>query len=164
MKKLTTFLLVCLFLFFHASFAQQWNILGNETQISSVASAYTAITVLDNVPYIVYVEGPSSGGVAKVKRKNYSTEAWEQVGGNLASNATYTRIYSDKNNNLYVTYVDVSNGNKLAVVTFNSTTQAWEPLAAASPFVSTGTVTYSISQFSGMPRSGLHLTITMCPI
>lgn len=149
-----TILSVGCFFILNLSFAQQWNILGSESQISSVATAYTSITVLDNVPYIVYVEG-SSSGVAKVKRKNSATGAWEQVGGNLASNASYTRIYSDKTGKLYVTYIDGNSGSKLAVVTFNTATQAWEPLVSGSPYVSTGTATHSVSAFSTTPRSSL---------
>jgi rhamnogalacturonan endolyase len=141
----------CCFFCFNSSFAQQWNIIGNENQVSSVASPYTAITVLGNIPYVVYTEGT----VAKVKRRNPNSGAWEQIGGNLAANATYTKIYADKNNKLYVTYVDGSNSNKLAVVTFNTVTQAWEPLVAGNPYLSTGTVTHSISQFGSTPRSGL---------
>lgn len=63
--------------------AQQWSIIGNENQISSFASFYTSITVIDNVPYIAYVEGTASGGTGKVKRKNTTTGAWDQVGSNL---------------------------------------------------------------------------------
>jgi len=150
-----TTILSCLFCFAYPSLAQQWNTLGNETQISSVASSYTTITVLNNVPYVAYVEGSSSGGIAKVKRKNYSTDTWEQVGNTIAANATYTRIYSDKNNQLYVTYADAANGNKLAVVTYNNTTQTWDPLSAGNLYVSTGTVTYTVNGFNGTPRNGL---------
>jgi hypothetical protein len=158
MKKSLTLhvLLLCVFtivsfLLSNSSLAQQWNIIGNESQISSVASSYTSITVLGNAPYIVYTEGT----VAKVKKGNAATGAWEQAGGNLASNATYTRIYSDKNSKLYVTYVDGSSSNKLAVVTYNTSTQAWEPLVTGNPYVYTGTVTHAISQFSSTARSGL---------
>lgn len=136
------------------SFAQQWSVLGNENQISSAASAYTSITVLNNVPYVVYVEG-SSPSTGKVKRRNSGTGAWEQVGANLASNISYTRIYSDYNNKLYVTYVDGSNSNRLALLTFNTATQAWEPLVPGNPYVSTGTVTNMNSAFNSTPRSGL---------
>ena len=149
-----TALLVFATFIFNLSFAQQWGILGNENQVSSVASAYTSITVLDNVPYVVYVEGTSSG-VGKVKRRNAATGVWEQVGGNLSSNISFTKIYSDKNNKLYVTYVDVANSSRLAVVTYNTATQAWEPLLSGNPYVSAGTVTYSISAFNSTARSGL---------
>lgn len=146
---------VILLLCSHPSYAQQWAIVGNETQISSVASYYSTITVLDDQPYVSYVEGTSSGGVLKVKRKNSVTGLWEQMGSDLSANATYARIYSDKNNKLYVTFIDVTNGNKLAIVSFNNTTQLWEPLLPSNPYISTGTATHSISAFSSAPRSSL---------
>lgn len=149
-----TILVVCCLSLFHSSFAQQWNVLGSEGQISTVASAYTSITVVDKVPYIVYVEGTTSG-IAKVKRRNISTGAWEQVGGNVATVASFTKIYSDKAGKLYVTYIDGSAGSKLAVVTFNTTTLAWGPLATGSLYASTGTANHSVSGFSSTPRSGL---------
>lgn len=150
----TPVLTTLLFFLVQSSHAQQWNVLGNESQLSSVTSSYTSLAVLDNIPYVVYAEG-SSSGLAKVKRRNSTTGAWEQVGGTLASNAAYTRIYNDKNNKLYVSYVDVGSSNKLAVVTYNTATQAWEALVPGNPYVSTGTVTYSISQFISTPRSSL---------
>nr|WP_294899921.1 polysaccharide lyase family protein [uncultured Pedobacter sp.] len=144
--------LICLIVFgISSSYAQQWNSLGNDTQISSVASNYTSIAVLQEVPYVVYVEGTAG----KVKRRNSSTGTWDQVGGAIGTNITYTRIYNDQNNKLYVSYVDVADNNRLAVVTYNTSTQAWEPLVSGEAHVSTGSVTNTISQFSSTPRSGL---------
>ena len=105
----TVFTAICLFLF-NTSFAQQWTILGNESQVSATAATFTAIAVLDDVPYVVYREGT----VSKVKKRN-ANGTWEQVGDNIGTNITYTRILLDKVNNLFVTYVDASNGNRLAV-------------------------------------------------
>lgn len=154
-----------------SSFAQQWNLLTDESTkaISSVASAYTSITVLDNIPYVVYVETATTSGIGKVKRRNASG-LWEQVGGNLNydiskndgtyNNVTATRIYSDNNNKLYVTYIDVTSG-RLAVSTFNTSTNVWQPLVTGTPasnedyFASTGSATYTISGLSTMPRCGL---------
>ncbi|MES2773964.1 MAG: T9SS type A sorting domain-containing protein [Bacteroidota bacterium] len=131
-------------------FAQQWTILGNESQVSAVAATYTTISVLDTVPFVVYREGTE----AKVKRRNPGTGAWEQIGDNIGTNITYTRIYTDKNDNLLVCYVDASNGNKLAVKKYNSTTLLWEPLynKSSNLYVSTGSVTNSVSQYSSTPR------------
>jgi hypothetical protein len=135
------------------SFAQQWNILGNETQIASAAATYTSITVLDNVPYVVFREGT----IAKVKKRNTATGAWEQLGNDIGSNLTHTRIYIDKVSTLFVTYVDAANGNKLAVKKYNTETQIWEPLNgdSANLYVSTGSVTNTVSQYSSTPRSSL---------
>ncbi|MEJ6981533.1 T9SS type A sorting domain-containing protein [Pedobacter sp. P351] len=139
----------------NSSFAQQWTILGNEGQISSVASSFTSITVLNDVPYVVFREG--TGPVAKVKRRNPSTSAWEQVGDNIGSNLNYTRIYLDKASNLFVTYVDASNGNKLAVKVYNDSSQVWQPLKGdiSNLYVSSGSVTNNVSQYSSTPRSSL---------
>ncbi|MEJ6979467.1 T9SS type A sorting domain-containing protein [Pedobacter sp. P351] len=136
------------------SFAQQWTILGNESQISSDASSYTSIAVLDNIPFAVYRD---TGPVVKVKKRNTSTGAWEQLGDNIGANLTYTRIYLDKTNNLYVTYVDAANGNKLAVKIYNAATQIWEPLNSDPNqlYVSTGSVTSTVSQYSSTQRSSL---------
>jgi len=135
------------------SFAQQWAILGNENQVSSVATTYTSITALDNVPYVVYREGT----VSKVKKRNTTTAVWEQLGDDIGTNVTYTRIYVDKANNLFVTYVDVSNGNKLAVKVFNESSQIWEPLNADinNLYVSSGSVNNNVSQYNSTPRSSL---------
>lgn len=149
--SLTFFLLFIL----TSSFAQQWNILGNESQIASTASSYTSITVLDNVPYVVYREGASP--VVKVKRKNLTTGAWEQIGDNIGANLIYTRVYLDKINNLFVTYVDASNGNRLAVKFYNTETQLWEPINndVANLYVSAGSVNNNVSQYSSTPRSSM---------
>lgn len=134
--------------------AQQWNSIGGEAQLSAVASSYTSIAVFNNVPYVVYVEGTTSG-IVKVKKRNLSSGAWEQVGANLATNASYSKIYSDRNGKLYVTYIDVSGsgGNKLAVVTFNTTSQAWEPLVTGNLYASSNSVTYTSS--ASITRSSL---------
>jgi hypothetical protein len=150
--KTSALLLLC-FLFVNVSFAQQWTILGNESQVASAASSYTSIAVLDTVPYVVFREGAD----AKVKRRNPGTGVWEQVGDNIGTNSTYTRIYVDKTNNLFVTYVDASNGNRLAVKSYNPQTLLWEPLNnnSSNLYVSIGSVTNSISQYSSTPRSSL---------
>ncbi|WP_188495857.1 rhamnogalacturonan lyase family protein, partial [Flavobacterium palustre] len=150
--RLTFFALLSL-LTTQTSFAQQWAILGNENQVSSVASNYTSITALNNIPYVVFREGT----IAKVKRRNPATAVWEQLGDDIGSNLTYTRIYLDKANNFFVTYVDASNGNKLAVKVFNESNQIWEPINgdANNLYVSTGSVTNTVSQYNSTPRSSL---------
>jgi hypothetical protein len=150
-----TALTVLTLLTVQSSFAQKWEILGQENDISTVSSSYTSIAVLNDVPYVVFRE--STGPVVKVKKRNAATGLWEQVGDNIGSNLTYTRIYLDKVNNLWVTYVDAANGNKLAVKMFNTATQLWEPLNndVNNLYVSTGSVTYNVSQLTSSPRSSL---------
>ena len=125
-----------------ASQAQSWSILGSGDQISSVASSYTSICVADNVPYVVYVEGSSSGGVGKVKRRN-AAGIWEQVGGNLSvSTISHTGIFHDSNNKLYVTYIDESSG-KLCMQYYDAAAAAWAPLILGNVNVSGGSATYT---------------------
>ena len=133
-------LTVCFLFSCFSSFAQQWNILGNEQAISSVASAYTSIAVVKNgtifTPYVVFTES----GVPKVKRR-LADGTWEQVGANLSTNASYTRIYANAIGDLYATYIDLSAGSKLAVKKFDTTTETWNPLNpedSNSLYVSTG--------------------------
>ncbi|MFV5695244.1 hypothetical protein ACM55G_07385 [Flavobacterium sp. LB3P122] len=146
-KKLLklTFFTVFGLLTAQTSFAQEWKIVGNENQISSDASSYTSITILNEVPYVVFREGTSP--VVKVKKRNTTAGVWEQVGDGIGSNLTYTRIYIDKTSNILVTYVDAANGNKLAVKKYNFTSQIWEPLNGVSDnlYVSTGSVTNGVT-------------------
>ena len=152
--SLALLLLAGLFCSLRSQAQLQWFVMGNEQQVGTATSAYTSIatTVEGNtsVPYVVFTEA----NIAKVKK--FIAGAWEQVGGNVsAGNATYTRIYADRNNKLYVTYVDAANSNRLAVKTYNTASLAWEPLGndANNLYVSAGTVTNTISQYSSTARS-----------
>ncbi len=138
-----------------SSFAQNWTILGSESDLSSVASSYTSIAVLDDVPYVVLREG--TGPVVKVKKRNATTGVWEQLGDDIGTNLTYSRIILDKTNRLYVSYVDAGNGNKLAVKIYNEETNLWEPLNndVNNLYVSVGSVTNGVSQLSSTPRCSL---------
>lgn len=137
------------------AFCQQWIRVGAESQVSSVTSSYTTIAVIGSDPFVAYVEGGASGGVGKVKKRNAATGAWEQVGGSIGATITYPRLYTDKSNSLFVTYIDAAGGNRLAVVRFNAASGTWEPLLPGDPYVSSGTATYSISQLVSTPRSSL---------
>lgn len=154
-QKLTFQITVLVSLIFatQSSFAQKWTIVGQENEVSALASSYTSIAVLNDVPYVVLREGTAG----KVKKKNTSTGVWEQLGDDIGTNVIYTRIYTDKTNNLLVTYVDAANGNKLAVKMYNATTNVWEPLNndVNNLYVSTGSVTYNVSQLNSTPRSSL---------
>lgn len=103
---------VLILLTVQSSFAQQWNILGNESAISSVASYYTSIAVVGDVPYVAYVEGSASGGTSKVKKRN-ADGTWSQVGTNnpfAATLVTHIRIFNDNVGKLYVAAVDKTGG------------------------------------------------------
>ncbi|WP_207495896.1 T9SS type A sorting domain-containing protein [Aridibaculum aurantiacum] len=141
--------------------AQHWTILGNESQVASATSNHTSIAVLlegdegtTTVPYVAFIES----GVPKVKK--LVAGAWEQVGNNLSTgSASYTRIIADNNNRLYVSYVDGTNSNRLAVKTYDTSSASWQPLNndPNNLHLSAGSVTYSISQYSSTPRSTFAL-------
>ncbi|MBZ4041159.1 rhamnogalacturonan lyase family protein [Flavobacterium hibisci] len=137
------------------SFSQNWNILGNESQVSAAACSYTSIAVLNDVPYVVLREG--TGPVVKVKKRNTVTGNWEQVGNDIGGNLNFSRILLDKTNRFFVSYVDAANGNKLAVKIYNDATDSWEPLnsQANNLYVSTGSVTNSVSQYGSTPGCSL---------
>lgn len=157
---LTINLSMCCFLFSClSSFAQQWTILGNEQAISSTASSYTSIAVVKNgtnfTPYVVFTES----GVPKVK-KRLTDGTWEQVGTNLATSASYTRIFSDAIGDLYVTYIDLSASSKLAVKKYDYIAGTWDALNPADSntlYVSTGNANgmSAVSQYSSTNRCSL---------
>ena len=93
-----------------SAYAQQWAILVNESKVATGSSTYSSIAVQDNIPFVVFREGT----IARVKTKNSVTRAWEHVVNDLGTNLRFTRITFAKTSNLYITYVDASNGNKLA--------------------------------------------------
>ncbi len=152
-------LTVCFLFSCFSSFAQQWNILGNEQAISSVASNYTSIAVVKNgtnfIPYVVFTEG----GVPKVKRR-LADGTWEQVGANLGTNASYTRIYANAIGDLYVAYIDLSAGSKLAVKKYDATNATWgtlNPEDSNTLYVSTGNANgmSAVSQYSSTQRCSM---------
>jgi hypothetical protein len=152
-------LTICFMFSCFSSFAQQWPILGNEQAISSVASLYTSIAVVKNgnnfVPYVVFTEA----GVPKVK-KRLTDGSWEQVGADLATNASYTRIYANSIGDLYVTYIDISASNKLAVKKYDTFNETWNPLNPEDPntlYVSTGNANgmSAVSQYSSTQRCSM---------
>lgn len=133
----------------NCAIAQTWPFLASENQLASAVSNYTSITVADvtkdssffvSVPHVAFTES----GIAKVKR--YINGVWENVGGNVSDGSTsYTYLFSDENGKLYINYVDVTNGNKLAVKTFNEDLGVWQPLGAnsANLYLSTGSIVNS---------------------
>jgi rhamnogalacturonan endolyase len=142
-------LLLVIFLVFNPfSTAQSWKIIGNEQQLASATSAYTSVTTLiensKSTPYVVFTEG----GIARVKK--YTNGEWVKVGNDVAATTvTYTSIAADKSGKLYVCYIDVAAGNRLAVKMFYPSTATWLPLGneVGNLYVSQASVTYSISQF-----------------
>jgi rhamnogalacturonan endolyase len=148
---ITAFVVFTLFTV-QTTFAQKWNVMASENEIATVASCYTSIAVVGDVPYVAYVEAAYSAGATgpgKVKMKNPSTGLWEQVGSNLSALAGFTKLYKDKVGDLYVTYIDRNTSYKLAVKKLVG--GVWVPLSTGNDFVSTaaGTATYGASDARG---------------
>jgi rhamnogalacturonan endolyase len=102
--------------------------------------------VLDTgaIPYVAYTD---DAGQAHVKK--YQSGSWQSVGDPISGDHTsFTNIFSDQAGRLYLAYVDNDNDHKLAVVTWDAGTGAWEPLGgnAANLYVSTGSVVNGTSQ------------------
>ena len=151
---------MCFFLFsYFTSFAQQWTVLGNEQAISSVASSHTSIAVVNDgenfIPYVAFTES----GVPKVK-KRLTDGTWVQVGTDLATSASYTKIHTNAIDELYVTYIDLSAGSKLAIKKYDTTTGTWttlNPDDSNTLYVSTGNANgmSSISQYGSTHRCSM---------
>jgi rhamnogalacturonan endolyase len=135
-----------------------WEILGNEDEVSDVASAAGAIVVrLEDgveVPYVVFT---NTTGML-VKKKNSSGQ-WEQVGGILSThnntntangqNIAQAYLWVSRDNLLYCSYADASNGGRLSIQYFDETLGSWFPLGknTANLVVSTHSISpFSISQ------------------
>lgn len=112
-----------------SSFAQSWDILGNEVQIASASTTGTSMVVLneglEQIPYIAYLEN----SIPRVKKRN-TNGTWSQVGGNLdialSTTYPYLNIYADANGKLFVSYI--LSDKKVYVKTYNTATSNWEPL------------------------------------
>ena len=174
--KKIIFLVSILFVSF-SSFAQQWDTLGKENELTSLSSTFTTVAVINEggteVPYAVFCEGnitftsgvAQSGGIAIVK-KRLANGTWQQVGQNLAERAIYTRIYADATGALYVAYLDFGSSSKLAVKKYNTTTSMWEPLAnnSANLYVSSGIANQGYaSQFQTTQRCSMSFDATGVP-
>ncbi|MEL1240950.1 rhamnogalacturonan lyase family protein [Flavobacterium flavipallidum] len=151
--------MICFFFICISINAQQWSILGNEEQISAVASSNTSIAVIKNgttfTPYVVFTES----GVPKVK-KRLSDGTWIQVGSELNSSASYTKIYTDAIGDLYVTYIDLSSGSKLALKKLDYATETWGTINPDDPnslYISSGNANgmSSVGQYSSTARCSL---------
>ncbi len=154
------FLLFLVWLLPREGFAQSWTILGNESEISAQTASYSSIAVNNGVPYVVYKDGgASSTAASKVKRRNATTGVWEQFGDDIGTNVAFPRLYLDKTENLYVAYVDVANGSKLAIEKYITATSSWEPLESNSDnlYVSAGTV----NAFGGVSQYGTTARFSM---
>jgi len=126
-----SFSIMILFVFLSSfsSFAQQWDIVGNEVQIASATTTGTSIVVLkesgNEIPYVAFLEN----SIPRVKKRG-TNGTWTQVGGDidsaLSSTYPYFNIFADANGKLFVSYI--LSDKKVYVKTYNTATTNWEPL------------------------------------
>jgi hypothetical protein len=118
------------------SIAQKWTVLasGNDLTTSN-ASASTRIAVVkagsEFIPYVLFTDGSRGINSIVEVRKRLADGTWQKVGGNLGgTGSSYGDIYSDANDNLYVSYLDFTSvpADRMAVRKYNAANNTWEPL------------------------------------
>ncbi|WP_281336207.1 putative Ig domain-containing protein [Flavobacterium eburneipallidum] len=167
------------FLFTSVSFAQQWDYLGKENDLSTLVSAYTTVAVINesgtDVPYVGFAENspaPASNAVLPgpgllVVKKRLADGTWQQVGQNISNSGLYMRIYANNLNELFVAYIDATNSSKLAVRKYNAGTNSWDALGgnSANLLVSTGSAhsNYVSNTFNGLQRLSMSFDANNVP-
>jgi hypothetical protein len=162
-----------------SSFAQQWDYLGKENDLTPLISAYTTVAVVNEggaeVPYVAFCENviaivsstAPAPGIAMVK-KRLANGTWQQVGKNLTDRGLYTRIYTNNLNEIFVGYIDANNSSRLVVKKYNVANDSWDALNSADPnsaFVSTGNANgnYVSSQFNTTQRFSISFDANNLP-
>lgn len=162
-----------------SSFAQQWDALGKENDLTPLISAYTTVAVVNEggaeVPYVAFCENviaivsstAPAPGIAMVK-KRLANGTWQQVGKNLTDRGLYTRIYTNNLNEIFVGYIDANNSSRLVVKKYNVANNSWDALNSADPnsaFVSTGNANgnYISSQFNTTQRFSISFDANNLP-
>lgn len=133
-----------------SSFAQQWDYLGKENDLSSIAAGFTTVAVINEggteVPYVGFADNFFQNGNAipspslLIVKKRLANGTWQQVGQNITTSGSYMRIYANSLNELFVAYIDATNSSKLAVKKYNAGTNSWDALGGipANLYVSSG--------------------------
>ena len=162
-----------------SSFAQQWDYLGKENDLSTLVSAYTTVAVINEsgteVPYVGFAENSPAppnnqtlpGPGLLVVKKRLADGTWQQVGQNISNSGSYMRIYANNLNELFVGYIDATNSSKLAVRKYNAGTNSWDALSgdANNLLVSTGSAhaNYPPNTFNGTQRLSMSFDANNVP-
>jgi hypothetical protein len=155
-----------------SSFAQQWDYLGKENDLSTLVSAYTTVAVINEsgteVPYVGFAENsaaPASNSVAPgpgllVVKKRLADGTWQQAGQNITNSGLYMRIYVNRLNELFVGYIDATNSSRLAVRKYNAGTNSWDALGgnSANLLVSTASANANYPTNSGNPNQRFSMS------
>ncbi|GEM_PF-289848 len=129
-----------------------WELLGAESQLSAIASTYPGVTT--TVTGETYTIFATSDGLS-VKRM-VAAGSWEQVGAFVTTTAnSYSRIWSDKQGKIYVTYADgtgsgAQTNHYLAIKYYDASSNSWLPMgtAAGNPRVGTRSLINPVSQLA----------------
>jgi len=170
---------VLFFLTVQSSFAQQWDYLGKENNLSTLVSAYTTVAVINEsgteVPYVGFAENsaaPASNSVLPgpgllVVKKRLTDGTWQQVGPNISNSGSYMRIYANNLKELFVGYIDATNSSKLAVKKYNAGTNSWDALGGNSNnlLVSTNSAqsNYAPNTLNGLQRLSMSFDANNVP-
>jgi len=124
-----------------------WQSLSGDDEIAQNPSSYTSVVTISRndtiIPYVAFTESDTG------KVKAYLNKKWVLIGGSVSSSrVSYLHLFKDHNNQLYISYVDRDNGNRLAIKTYNPGSDQWEPLNGDpnNLYVSTGSVLNTVSQ------------------
>jgi len=124
-----------------------WQTLADNDDLSDSSSNYTSvITIRQNntiVPYVAFTTSDTG------KVKAYLNDQWINIGGNISSGRiSYPHLFKDYQNRLYISYVDMDNGNRLAVKIYDTSFKQWIPLNGNNNnlYISSGSVVNMVSQ------------------
>lgn len=104
-----------------------WAVIG--TPGFSYQASYLSLAMDDEELYLAFSGFVGGGYKTCVERYNSVTMMWDPIGspGFSAGDAWYQKLVIE-DGKLYVSYMDLANGNKMTVMTFNGTN--WEPVGS----------------------------------
>ena len=111
-----------------------WEKIGSEFELTESASIYGSVTTrVEDGKVVPYASFTNADGL--IVKRMVSAGVWEQVGDVLSAyntvsgnNIAQARIWADKNNLLYVSYIDGNNSQRLAMKYYDQASDSWQPL------------------------------------
>lgn len=160
-----------------SSFAQQWDYLGKENDLSTLVAGFTTVAVINEsgteVPYVGFAENFSQVGnniptpSLLIVKKRLADGTWQQVGQNITTSGSYMRIYANNLNELFAAYIDATNSSRLAVRKYNAGTNSWDALGgnSANLLVSTSAANsnYFVNALNSIQRLSMSFDANNVP-
>ncbi|WP_437919703.1 gliding motility-associated C-terminal domain-containing protein [Sphingobacterium sp. LRF_L2] len=107
-----------------------WEDLDGDRQIAGGSIAYSStIATIKNDKTIVFSAFTLNG---KLQVKVRNGQNWDSVSDNFSTNITHPRLWKNDQGDVYISYVDVSNGARLVVQRFDFDKENWQTLGFAS--------------------------------